>query len=78
MGRKPENPLEPLFRPREKKAKKKQRPPLAVRLPAQMLEELDAIAEATGKARNAIVVTLLRFGLDAYYRSRGRSKRKHD
>jgi hypothetical protein len=61
-----------LFEPREKKERKKQRPPLAVRLPAEMLEELDGIAETTGKARNAIVVTLLRFGIDAYYRSRKR------
>jgi hypothetical protein len=61
-----------LFEPRKKREKKKQRPPLAVRLPDQMLEELNGIAESTSKPRNAIVVTLLRFGLDAYYRSRKR------
>jgi len=71
-GRRPRNPLEPLLT----RKKKKQPPPLTVRLPPQMLQELNAIAEATEKPRNAIIVTLLRYGLNAYQESRRPRKRK--
>ena len=33
-------------------------------------EELNESAEREGKARNAVIVHLIRFGLDAYYQSR--------
>jgi len=65
-GRKPPNPVELLLT----RKKKKQPPPLTVRLPPQMLEELNEAAEHEGKARNAVIVHLIRFGLDAYYKSR--------
>jgi hypothetical protein len=75
-GRKPPNPLEPLFAPR--KPPKKQASPLSARIPPQMLEELNEVAKAEKKPRNAVLVAFIRFGLDAYYRSRGSSKRKRD
>jgi hypothetical protein len=66
MGRKPPNPLDPLFAP-----KKKQPPPLTVRLPPQMLNELTEIAKDVGKPRNAVLVAFLRSGMDTYYESQG-------
>ena len=71
-GRRPRNPLEPLLT----RKKKKQPPPLTVRLPPQMLEELNEVAEREGKARNAVLVAFVRFGLDAYQKSRGPPKRR--
>jgi hypothetical protein len=65
--RRPPNPLEPLLR----RKKKKQPNPLTVRLPPQMLQELAEVAKAENLKRNAVVVTLLRYGLDAYQKSRG-------
>jgi len=47
-----------------------------VRLPPQMLEELNEVAEREGKARNAVLVAFVRFGLDAYQKSRGPPKRR--
>ena len=37
---------------------------LSVRLPVSMLEEIDHIAEKTGRPRNEIITTSLEFALD--------------
>jgi hypothetical protein len=73
-GRRPPNPLDSLLAPRP--PRKKQMPPLSARVPPEMLQELNEIAEREGKPRNAVLVALVRFGLEAYYRSRGGPKRK--
>jgi hypothetical protein len=72
--RKPPNPLEPLLAPRP--PPKRQRPPLSVRLPPGVLEELNAIAKAVKQPRNAVVVALIRYGIQAYCRSQGTPKGK--
>lgn len=44
--------------------------PLSIRFPQKLIEQLDAVAEATNNSRSEVVLHLVRWGLEEYERQR--------
>ena len=59
--------MSPVVEPKGSGNKPKTTATASLRLPLEMLAELDAVAKETGRSRNDVAVRLLRFALDAHH-----------
>jgi metal-responsive CopG/Arc/MetJ family transcriptional regulator len=50
--------------------------PISVRMPLDMVGEIEQIATDTGRSRNETMVLLLRYALEAHWKDSGRKPKK--
>jgi len=50
--------------------------PTSLRLPLDMVHELELIAEEAGRSRNETIVQLLRYAIDAHWKGAGKKPKK--